>query len=314
MVSVSVIIPAYNAENTIEKTIQSVLNQTHTDWELILIDDGSQDATVEIVSKISDPRIRVLSYPNAGVSTGRNRGLEQARGEFVAFLDHDDLWSPNKLESQLQALRQHPDAALAYSWTDHCDRDGKTIAAGRHLSWTGDVYSKLLVDNFLDTASNPLIRKAALDEVGGFDPSIDSSGEWDLGLRLAIRYPFVAVPESQIQHTISSTAMSAKIEPHKQECLEVVRRAFAQAPASLQHLKKASQANVYKYLLCKSLEGKPTPAKGRQALGLLWDYIRCEPKLQSQLKFVSIMAIKGGVTAVLPSDRAESMLVRLRRL
>lgn len=310
---ISIIIPAYNAEKTILETIQSVLNQTIFDFEIIVIDDGSKDKTLEVISMIGDPRIRVLSYPNAGVSTSRNRGLEQARGEFIAFLDHDDLWSPEKLESQLRALQEHPDAALAYSWTDHCDNAGNVITMGRHLSWTGNVYSKLLVDNFLDTASNPLIRKVALDEVGGFDPSINSSGEWDLWLRLAIRYPFVAIPESQVFHRISSTAMSAQIESHKRECLEVVDRAFAQAPVSLQHLKKASQANIYKYLLCKSLEGKPTPEKGRQALGLLLDYIRRESKLRSQFKFVLTMAIKGGVMAFLPSTYAESVLSKLRR-
>ncbi|MGC9526205.1 MAG: glycosyltransferase family 2 protein [Limnospira sp.] len=313
MAYISVVIPTYNSEKSIQLTIQSILNQTHTDWELIVIDDGSQDKTVEIISQINDPRIQILPYPNAGVSTSRNRGLEQARGEFIAFLDHDDLWSPEKLESQLRALQEHPDAALAYSWTDHCDDSGNVIAMGRHLSWTGNVYPKLLVDNFLDTASNPLIRKVALDEVGGFDPSIDSSGEWDLWLRLAVRYPFVAVPESQVFHRISSTAMSAQIELHKRECLEVTERAFARSPASLQHLKKASQANIYKYLLCKSLEGQPTPEKGRQAFGLLWDYIRCEPELRSQFKFVLTMAIKGGVMAFLPSTYAESVLSKLRR-
>lgn len=310
---ISIIIPVYNSEKTILETIKSVLNQTINDFEIIVIDDGSKDKTLEVISKISDPRIQVFSYPNAGVSTSRNRGWEQAKGEFIAFLDHDDLWSPEKLKSQLQALQEHPDAALAYSWTDHCDDSGKVITMGRHLSWTGDVYSKLLVDNFLDTASNPLIRKVALDEVGGFDPSIDSSGEWDLWLRLAVKYPFVAVPESQVFHRISSTAMSAQIESHKRECLEVVERAFARTPASLQHLKKASQANIYKYLLCKSLEGQATPEKGRQAFGLLWDYIRCEPQLQSQLPFILTMAIKSGVMTFLPSTYAESVLLKLRR-
>ncbi|MEB3885634.1 glycosyltransferase [Lyngbya sp. CCY1209] len=313
MVSISVVIPTYNSEKSIQSTIQSVLNQTNTDWELIVIDDGSQDKTVEIISQINDPRIQILPYPNAGVSTSRNRGWEQAKGEFIAFLDHDDLWTSEKLESQLRALQEHPDAALAYSWTDHCDDSGNLIARGRHLSWTGNVYSKLLVDNFLDTASNPLIRKVALDEVGGFDPSINSSGEWDLWLRLAVRYPFVAVPESQVFHRISSSAMSAQIESHKRECLEVTERAFARSPASLQHLKKASQANIYKYLLCKSFEGKPTRQKGRQAFGLLWDYIRCEPESRSQFKFIVTMAIKSGVMAILPSTYAESVLLKLRR-
>ncbi len=101
MPKISVIIPVYNAEETIKETLESVLSQTFSQFEIIVINDGSQDKTLEIVSRILDPRLKVLSYPNAGVSVSRNRGISQAAGEYVSFLDADDLWTPDKLETQL---------------------------------------------------------------------------------------------------------------------------------------------------------------------------------------------------------------------
>ncbi|NER48248.1 MAG: glycosyltransferase family 2 protein [Symploca sp. SIO1A3] len=125
MPTISVIIPAYNAQKTIQETINSVLNQTFSDFELIVINDGSQDSTLEIVSSISDRRMRVYSYPNAGPQKSRNRGIAQATGEYVSFLDADDLWRADKLEAQLQALQGNSQAAVAYSWTDYINESGQ---------------------------------------------------------------------------------------------------------------------------------------------------------------------------------------------
>src|SRR5919199_5480676 len=105
---ISVVIPAYNSEKTIQETIKSVLKQSFKNLELIVIDDGSKDSTFDIVSSFSDSRLRVFSYLNAGVSASRNRGLAKAAGEFISFLDADDLWTPDKLEAQLKALEANP--------------------------------------------------------------------------------------------------------------------------------------------------------------------------------------------------------------
>src|SRR3712207_5841233 len=96
---ISVIVPAYKGEKTIQKTIESVLNQTFTDFELIVINDGSQDATLDVVSSIQDSRLKLFSYPNAGISTTRNRGIYHAVGEYISFIDADDLWTPDKLKT-----------------------------------------------------------------------------------------------------------------------------------------------------------------------------------------------------------------------
>jgi glycosyltransferase involved in cell wall biosynthesis len=235
---ISVIIPAYNAEKTIKETIESVLNQTFSDFELIVINDGSQDSTLDIVSSISDPRIKVFSYSNSGPQKSRNRGIAIATGDYLAFLDSDDLWTPDKLEAQLKALQENPEAAVAYSWTDYIDEFGAFLYSGSHATETGDVYAKLLVENFLENGSNPLICRNALTKMGGFDESLSASQDWDLYLRLANQYYFTAIPRSQIFYRLSNHSISSNIFRQEKQCLYVIERAFNNAPASLQYLKK----------------------------------------------------------------------------
>ncbi|MHC5828034.1 MAG: glycosyltransferase family 2 protein, partial [Nostoc sp.] len=140
MPKISVIIPAYNSEKTINYTIESVLNQTFTDFELIVINDGSQDSTLEVITQIQDSRIKVFSYPNAGGNVSRNRGLYRAGGEFVSFLDADDLWTPDKLQSQLKALQENVTAKIAYSWTDYIDTNGQFLFPGKRINKNENIY------------------------------------------------------------------------------------------------------------------------------------------------------------------------------
>ncbi|MGL4503477.1 MAG: glycosyltransferase family 2 protein, partial [Planktothrix sp.] len=198
MSEISIVIPAYNAQETIQKTIESVLNQTVQDFEIIVVNDGSTDSTLDAVSQIHDPRIRVFSYPNSGAASTRNQGFKHSSGEYIAFLDADDLWANNKLELQLKALQNNPQAAVAYSWTDYIDESGEFLRPGTHVTKNGNVYPALLVQNFLESGSNPLIRREAFAEVGGFDPSLLGGQDTDLYIRLAARYPFIGVPVVQI--------------------------------------------------------------------------------------------------------------------
>jgi glycosyltransferase involved in cell wall biosynthesis len=125
MLKVSVIIPAYNAMNYLPETLKSVLRQTFTDFEILIIDDGSSDNLVQWVSQLVDPRIKLISQNNQGVSVARNTGITHAQGEFIAFLDADDLWEATKLEKQLHTLEDNPAVGLVYTWTAFIDQSGK---------------------------------------------------------------------------------------------------------------------------------------------------------------------------------------------
>jgi glycosyltransferase involved in cell wall biosynthesis len=314
MPKISVIIPVYNAEETIKETLKSVLSQTFSQFEIIVINDGSQDKTLEIVSRILDPRLKVLSYPNAGVSVSRNRGISQAAGEYVSFLDADDLWTPDKLETQLKALQANPQAAVAYSWTDWIDESGQFLRSGGHITVNGDVYAKLLLRDFVESGSNPLIRRQALTEVGGFDESLNLAADWDMWLRLAARYEFVAVPSSQILYRVSPNSMSSNVWKMEAESLQIIERAFAVAPESLQHLKREVLGSRYKYLTFKSLEGTPERKKGLAAVRFFWQMVRYDRSMLLRSQILAIVLVKIAIATLLPSQLSQPLLKAVKNL
>ncbi|MEO1431373.1 MAG: glycosyltransferase [Cyanobacteria bacterium J06633_8] len=253
---ISVIVPVYNGEKTIKETIESVLNQTFVNLELIVIDDGSQDSTLNVVYDIKDSRLKVFSYKNAGVAISRNRGIEKASGEFIAFLDADDLWTSDKLEAQLKALESNPQAAVAYSWVDYINAEGEFLHHGNHITINGNAYKQLLVENVLENGSNPLIRRDALIQIDGFNQSLTPAEDWDMWLRLAACYEFVTVPSPQILYRTLSHSGSTNVLKMEKVCLQLIEQAFNDAPASVQCLKKRASGILYYYLIHKSLESK----------------------------------------------------------
>lgn len=290
---ISVIIPVYNGEKTIRETIHSVLNQSFTSLEIIAINDGSNDSTLEIIKSIDDSRLQVFSYPNAGLAASRNRGISHATGKFISFIDADDLWTSDKLESQLKALQEHPNAAVAYSWTDYIDTEGKFLKSGRQITACGDVYKQLVLGNFLENGSNPLIRSEALLVVGKFDETLRAAEDWDMWLRLAACYEFVAVPKAQILYRVSVGSMSSNLKTQEAESLKVIERAFSHSKAeSLQHLKKYSFARLYKYLTFKALEAPPKARKSWIAAQFLWNCIKYDRSILKQTKIISIAVFK----------------------
>jgi glycosyltransferase involved in cell wall biosynthesis len=310
---ISVIIPVYNGEKTIRETIESVLKQTFSDWELIIINDGSQDSTLEIVFSIQDTRLKVFSYPNAGLAASRNRGIAQASGEYISFIDADDLWTTDKLEAQLQVLQANPQAAVAYSWTKCIDEFGQVSRRGTQISVRGDVYKNLLVVNFLENGSNLLIRRQALNEVGSFDESINIVADWDMWLRLAARYHFEAVSSPQILYRVSASSMSANVLRMEAESLQVIERAFTQAPESVEHLKKYSLGNTYKYLTYKAIEGPPERKKGLVAARFLWQAVRNDPALL-RTKVLFKVLFKIAAITILPPQQAQLFFTRFKKL
>ncbi|MDP8966064.1 MAG: glycosyltransferase [Cyanobacteriota bacterium] len=310
---VSIIVPVYNGETTIQETIESVLNQTFRDFELLIINDGSQDATLEVIDRIQDPRVKVFSYSNSGVSTSRNRGISLASGEYISFIDADDLWTPDKLEAQFNALQANPEAGVAYSWTDYIDESGQVVRQGPHFNCNGDAYAKLLLSDFVGSGSNPLIRKQAFIEVGGFDESLSLAADWDMWLRLAARYQFVAVPSIHILYRQVDGSMSSNVWRMEAESLQIIQRAIAQAPESIQHLKQTCIGNRYKGLTWKTLGESPERRKGLIAARFLWLAIRNEPSLLRK-RIIWKVLLKIAIVILLPAQPAQALLTKMKRL
>ncbi|BAY36974.1 family 2 glycosyl transferase [Nostoc sp. NIES-2111] len=309
---ISVIIPAYNCEKTIKKTINSVLQQAFTDFELIVVNDGSQDSTLDVVGEIHDTRLKVFSFENAGGNVSRNRGLNLAVGNYISFLDADDIWTPDKLESQLEALQKNPEAHVAYSWTDYIDEEDNFLVSGRHVSANGDIYEKLLISNFLDNGSNPLISKESLVELEGFDESLKAAQDWDMWLRLAAKYSFVAVTKVQILYRISSHSLSANLTRQEKYCLQVLEKSSHIRPPKNKKTLHLSKANIYKYLTCKALQEPFSKEKGFLALKYLYRYFLNDYYRKTQVSFLIKILLKILVIITLPASLSTNLLSKIK--
>lgn len=275
---ITVVIPAYNAERTLEETVRSVQAQTFSDIEIIIINDGSTDQTRNLIENLTDPRIKVFSYENSGVAVARNRGVTHAAGEFIAFIDADDLWMPDKLELQLSALKQHPEAGVAYSWNYfYYEQTGAQIP-GHVANFEGDVYAFLLQENFLANGSNPLIRRQAIDQIGGFDPTFPHCADWDFYLRLAAQWQFVRVPKHQVIYRQSLHSMSStKVNEIERQCLAMLEKSYQAAPAEYQSLKNKSLAWIYEYCTQQYLQYSDDLVGVQTATRKFWHAVQLRP-------------------------------------
>ena len=189
---ISVIIPLYNKEHYIEDTIKSVLAQTYSNWEAIIIDDGSTDSSAQIAQSFNDPRIRFYKQTNQGVSRTRNRGIELATGEYIAFLDADDQWMPNYLHTMNSLAEQYPNYSVFCSAHDghyiHSLPSGVSVIDDHckypFIYWTGCM----------------LIKKEIFNEIGGFREGIQLGEDRDMWLRIACKYPTIYLNEELAYH------------------------------------------------------------------------------------------------------------------
>jgi glycosyltransferase involved in cell wall biosynthesis len=211
--TVSVVIPSYNSARFVGEAIESVLAQSYEGFELIVVDDGSTDNTRDVVARYTDPRVRYVYQENQERSAARNRGIREARGKYVAFLDADDLWLPKKLAEQVRLMESQPDVGLAYVGTYVVEEDGTPFFEQR-CRHRGNVVRALLVeDNIVaGSASSAMVRRACFERAGFFDESLSVCEDWDVWLRIASHYPvdFVDRPLVKVRTHGGSTQKQAE--------------------------------------------------------------------------------------------------------
>jgi len=199
----SVVIPAYNAAETLAEAIESVLAQTCQDFEIVVVDDGSSDDTAAVAASFTDPRVRVYSQPNAGPSAARNLGIAHAAGEYVSSLDSDDLWLPDYLAEMGRALREHPQAQFAYTHAWILDERSGRFRETPTAAWHQPHTPLLEPEEFLvaclkrNCVNAATIHRDVFERVGGYDPSLSHGEDWELWLRIAnagVRAVHVAGP------------------------------------------------------------------------------------------------------------------------
>jgi len=196
MVEVSVIIPTYNRASFLKEAIESVLSQEYSNYELIIIDDGSTDNTKEII-KLFEGKLRYYYQPHRGVSSARNAGLKLAQGNFIAFLDSDDLWKKEKLKVQMEFMKKHPEIKVCYTEEIWIRKGVRVNPKKKHKKYSGWIFDKV-VPICLLSLSSALFRKELFDEIGVFDENLPACEDYDLGLRIACKYPIHLIEEPLI--------------------------------------------------------------------------------------------------------------------
>jgi len=223
---VSVVIPAYNAAPFVGAALDSVLAQTEPVGEVLVVDDGSTDETAALVESYG-PQVRLIRQANAGVSAARNRGIREARGDWVAFLDADDTWLPGKVAAQTAALRAAPERAMCYSAFQVVDEALRPL----RIEWSdrrGPALEDLLLrGNVVGSVCTVMARRDLLAGLGGFDPALSYCADWDLWVRMAARTEFLYLPEPLVTYRQHAAMMSRGVARLEHDSLFLLRRALA---------------------------------------------------------------------------------------
>lgn len=245
----SILVPIHNAGRFIGKTVASVLMQTCSDFELILIDDGSTDHCLAGISSDVDSRIRVLRQPRQRTPSALNTGLRHARGEFIALLDHDDLWLPGKLAVHRDCLNAHPDMDLTFDWSRTIDESDADLGLSSR-AWTGAIsFEQLLEDFVIRTTSAIVIRRAAIERAGWFDAGLLRVYDLDLCLRVAALKTknCMAVPECLTLYRRHGKQMSRDWRNLREEWNRFLRGVPAYAPRPVSGSLAVADSNMHRY-------------------------------------------------------------------
>jgi glycosyltransferase involved in cell wall biosynthesis len=213
---ITVIIPLYNGAAFIEQTLRSVMAQTYQNLEILVVDDGSTDHSIQLVQglRAQDDRIELITKPNGGVASARNLGIQRARGEWIGFVDADDIWDPTFMQKVIDRTAFLSDSVgIIYSWAQNINDRDQVIPGVHVAAITGNVYGTLLCHNFLGNASATVIRRSCFGQVGGYDSGLRAAQaqgceDWDLYLRLAEYYDYAVIPELLVGYRKLENSMS----------------------------------------------------------------------------------------------------------
>ncbi|HMJ08789.1 MAG TPA: glycosyltransferase [Pyrinomonadaceae bacterium] len=266
---VSVIIPNYNYDKYISKAIDSVLAQTYTNIEIIVVDDGSIDNSLSVLEKYGD-QITVLKQQNQGVSPARNAGVAHSSGEYLAFLDADDIWLPEKLERQMERFLGSPEVGLVHCSMTFIDGDGNPSGNATN-GIEGRVAEKILLFEgvgIIGAGSTGLVSRKAFDEVGGFDPMQTTAADWDFSYQVATKYEIAFVPDELVLYRKHGSNMHGNIRAMEHDMMLGYEKAFA-APTTVD--RRTCYGNLHKTLAGSYFYAGQYGAFARHAALSIWN-------------------------------------------
>ena len=252
MVDVTVVVPTHNRRQLVAQAVHSILHQEGVSLELVVVDDGSTDGTGPWLDRIAttDSRIKIVHHASPRfISSARNAGIASASGRWVAFCDDDDLWAPDKLSSQLAALRAN---SARWGCTGVVEVDERLEITGHYGVKGGEVLARLLEVNTIPTGSSVIAELSLVREIGGFDPALRGSEDWDVWIKLSQHSPLAAVDRPLIAYRLGRQSLSMDVERMRTGRSVIVDRYAALAA---QHGAKPEEASHERYLAKQLLRG-----------------------------------------------------------
>ena len=266
---VSVIIPSYNMAHFLPQAVQSALNQSYSNLEVHIIDDGSTDDTPEVVRQWErEPRVRVHRQANGGLPHARNQGIASSRGPFIALLDADDVWVPEKLSWQMPLFRGQSEVGVVYSDYQKVDDEGHPLPQNPSHMHRGWVSGPLLIENFVP-ASSAVVRRACFERCGGFDVTLRTGEDYEMWLRLSPHYRFDFVAQPTMRYRIWGGQMSKDYRARYEVGIRTMQNFLDKNPGVVDPtVVRRGWAHTYVG------RGNATLWRGRDWPGALRDYLR----------------------------------------
>lgn len=315
--SVSVVLTMYNAAWCVEKALDSIYAQTVPPDQVLACDDGSTDGTADLIERRYGDRATVLRLPHRNAAATRVVGLDRARGEWLAFIDADDVWHPEKLERQMAFLTRHPEVR----WLG---TDGRFVSAEGVIreSWLSDYFQPVvdrtgdllppLLERCFPLMSSMLVERTAYREVGGMNPEIVYSHDYDLWLRLAARYPGGMMSERLVDYLYHPGQLSRRIEDRGLDDLAIMRRiergALGQRPAL--RATAALRAAAIEFDLALNCYRSPRISEGRRRL---WRAAAAGPLRRRALAVFGALLPAAALPALMRSPWLKQAVTRSRR-
>jgi glycosyltransferase involved in cell wall biosynthesis len=295
MKKVSVILPVYQVEKYIGAAVESVLAQTYKNFELLIVDDGSLDRSVEICQQFTDPRITIIRQENRGLAGSRNTGIRNARGEYLAFLDGDDLWLPDKLEKHLDHLENLPGVGVSFSRSAFLDEAGNCLGTYLMPKLKEITPPYLLRENPIGNGSAPVIRREVFkaikfqDNIYGsvedfyFDEQFRQAEDIECWLRIAIQTDWLieGIPEALTLYRVNSGGLSANLLKQLESLEKVIEKTRSYAPELIAQWEDPTKAYLLRYLARSAIRmqaGSMAVKLIHRALAAHWRIVPEEPR------------------------------------
>lgn len=266
---VSVIIPNYNYAKYIAKTIDSVLAQTYENIEIIVVDDGSKDKSIEVLKKYGE-KITIIEQKNQGVSLARNNGAEKSTGEYIAFLDADDIWLPEKLERQMQKFFEDEEIGLVHCSMTYIDPNDE-VCGQINEGMEGNVAHEFLRFTkgvVIGAGSTGIVPRKVFEEIGGFDHRLSTAADWDFSYRIATKYKIGFIRQPLVLYRLHNSNMHSNIKLMEHDMMLGFEKAFANG-TSID--KNECYGNLHKTLAGSYFYAKQYSAFIRHTIKSIWN-------------------------------------------